>query len=35
MGEMVIQILAALAESKCAYILERANDGRIAAMKAG
>ncbi|WP_159282747.1 recombinase family protein [Rahnella variigena] len=35
MGKMVIQILAAVAEAERERILERTNDGRIAAMAAG
>ncbi|AGF75401.1 recombinase family protein [Bartonella vinsonii] len=35
MGKMVIQILAAVAEAERARILERTNEGRNAAMKAG
>jgi DNA invertase Pin-like site-specific DNA recombinase len=34
-GKMVIQILAAVAEAERERILERTNDGRIAAMAAG
>ena len=35
MGKMVIQILAAVAEAERERILERTNDGRIAAMASG
>ncbi|RAP68533.1 recombinase family protein, partial [Candidatus Erwinia dacicola] len=35
MGKMVIQILAAVAEAERERILERTNDGRIAALAAG
>ncbi|WP_276325385.1 recombinase family protein [Candidatus Erwinia dacicola] len=35
MGKMVIQILAAVAEAEHERILERTNDGRIAALAAG
>ncbi|EGT71241.1 recombinase family protein [Escherichia coli] len=35
MGKMVIQILAAVAEAERECILERTNDGRIAALAAG
>ncbi|WP_407965848.1 recombinase family protein [Bartonella sp. C271] len=35
MGKMIIQILAAVAEAERARILERTNDGRVAAMAAG
>ncbi|MCZ2159160.1 recombinase family protein [Bartonella sp. 220] len=35
MGKMVIQILAAVAEAERARILERTNEGRVAAMAAG
>lgn len=35
MGKMVIQILAAVAEAERECILERTNDGRIAAMASG
>ncbi|MDQ9127703.1 recombinase family protein [Serratia fonticola] len=35
MGKMVIQILAAVAEAERERILERTNDGRVAAMAAG
>lgn len=35
MGKMVIQILAAVAEAERERILERTNDGRIAAMAGG
>lgn len=35
MGKMVIQILAAVAEAERERILERTNDGRVAAMASG
>ncbi|MCW6556842.1 recombinase family protein, partial [Yersinia ruckeri] len=35
MGKMVIQILAAVAEAERERILERTNDGRVAALAAG
>ncbi len=35
MGKMVIQILAAVAEAERERILERTNEGRIAAMASG
>lgn len=35
MGKMIIQILAAVAEAERECILERTNDGRVAAMSAG
>ncbi|VTN01304.1 Transposon Tn1000 resolvase [Raoultella planticola] len=35
MGKMIIQILAAVAEAERERILERTNDGRIAALAAG
>lgn len=35
MGKMIIQILAAVAEAERERILERTNEGRVAAMAAG